>query len=1010
MISGTGALNHIGTDFVLLAGANSYSGTTTINTAGTLQVGGGGASGTLGTGNVVNNGRLVFNRSDTITVDNAISGTGQLGKVGTGTLTLTGDNTYSGGTGISDGTLQVGNGGTTGSLGSGDVLNNATLAFNRSDALTVANSIFGTGGLNQIGTGTTILTGSNAYAGTTTISAGVLQVGLGGTTGTLGTGAVTNNATLTFNRSNALTVANAISGTGGLNQIGTGTTIFTGANSYTGATTITAGTLQIGNGGTTGTLGTGNVVNDATLAVNIAGGIDFGNAISGTGGLNLIGTGSVALTGANTYTGTTTINAGALQVGDGGTSGTLGTGNVVNNGSLVFNRSDALTVANAISGNGLLLKLGAGTTILTGANSYDFTQIIAGTLQVGNGGTTGTLGTGDVSNGGTLAFNRSDALTVANSIFGTGGLNQIGTGTTILTGANTYSGATSVNAGRLTVNGSIASSSGVTVNTGGTLGGTGQLPGTLVTTGGTIAPGNSVGTLTVNGNLTLNAGSFTTIEVQAATIDRINVTGTAALNGALQLVALGGPYQFGTPYTFLQAATRTGTFATVSTTGTFGDGVTSQVSYSPTQAQLTLTAAPLVPVITPPAPGQTPLTPIATTANPLGVAVALDLSVITGGGNASPFFGLYNQPVAGILTGLSQLSGEANSGIGQQGFSVASDFVNTILGAFTPGSGTTTQTPQGAAYAATKTSGNAGSRAIEVAADLAPAPTPVIEASTTTLWGSGTGGVSTLRGNAVQGSSTRSETAWSLAAGIDKNVARGINIGAAVSGGRFEGTTANNLGSNSADVFQAGLYGRARFGALSFGAALAYTYFDISSTRNAAVIGLLGINGKTDAHGFSGRFEGAYEAFNLSGLGISPFAAVQGSIFSIGGYTETVGAGQNNAAALRVASSSPGTVRGELGLRLEQQGVINGVQVLAFARSAWGIYGARDASATAAFIGLPGSTFTITGAQNDTSTALVAAGLDVKLTPSVTLGGRFDGEYGNRTARSSGTAKLKIAF
>lgn len=191
---------------------------------------------------------------------------------------------------------------------------------------------------------------------------------------------------------------------------------------------------------------------------------------------------------------------------------------------------------------------------------------------------------------------------------------------------------------------------------------------------------------------------------------------------------------------------------------------------------------------------------------------------------------------------------------------------------------------------------------------------------------------------------------------------------------------------------------------------MAYTYLDISSTRNAAVLGLLGINGQTDAHGFSGRFEGAYQAFNLLGLGISPYAAVQGSTFSIGAYTETVNGGQNNAAALRIAASSPGTVRGELGLKLEQQGVINGVQIAAFVRGAWGIYGARDASTTATFIGLPGSTFTITGAQNDTSTALVAAGLDVRLTPSVTLGGRFDGEYGNRTSRSSGTAKLKVSF
>ena len=80
--------------------------------------------------------------------------------------------------------------------------------------ITVANVISGTGALSQLGTGTTTLTGANTYTGTTTISAGTLQIGAGGTTGALGTGAVTNNATLQFNRSDALTVANAISGTG----------------------------------------------------------------------------------------------------------------------------------------------------------------------------------------------------------------------------------------------------------------------------------------------------------------------------------------------------------------------------------------------------------------------------------------------------------------------------------------------------------------------------------------------------------------------------------------------------------------------------------------------------------------------------------------------------------------------------------------------------------------------------------------------------------------------------
>ena len=120
-----------------------------------------------------------------------------------------GTNSYARHDDISAGTLQIGNGGTTGSLGGGAVSNAGALTFNRSNTVMVANAISGAGQVNQLGAGTTILTGANTYSGTTTISAGMLQVGNAGTTGALGTGAVINNAGLTFNRSNALTVSNA---------------------------------------------------------------------------------------------------------------------------------------------------------------------------------------------------------------------------------------------------------------------------------------------------------------------------------------------------------------------------------------------------------------------------------------------------------------------------------------------------------------------------------------------------------------------------------------------------------------------------------------------------------------------------------------------------------------------------------------------------------------------------------------------------------------------------------
>lgn len=139
----------------------------------------------------------------------------------------------------------------------------------------------------------------------------------------------------------------AITGAGTLAQEGTGTTVLTGVNTYSGTTTIAAGTLQVGNGGAAGTLGGGHVVNNGTLVIDRAGALAICGAVSGSGSLTQAGTGTTVLAARNTYSGTTTIAAGTLQMGNGGGTGSLGTGDVVNRGTLVFNRTGTLATARA---------------------------------------------------------------------------------------------------------------------------------------------------------------------------------------------------------------------------------------------------------------------------------------------------------------------------------------------------------------------------------------------------------------------------------------------------------------------------------------------------------------------------------------------------------------------------------------------------------------------------------------------------------------------------------------
>ncbi|OPF94303.1 hypothetical protein I8G32_01726 [Rhodopseudomonas palustris] len=481
---------------------------------------------------------LTIEQSANSTLDQMITGAGSVAKTGSGVLTLTGSNSYLGGTTISAGTLQIGNGGNTGSI-TGDIINNASLAFNRSGTYTFDGAISGTGGVSKTSNGTTVLTGTNTYTGGTTISAGILQVGGGGSTGSI-TGDIINRGSLRFKRSDAYTFGGAISGTGAILQDGDGVTILTGTNTYTGNTAISRGKLQIGDGGTTGSI-TGGVTNNSELWFNRSDTYTFGGVISGSGRVSQLGPGTTVLTGKSTYTGGTTISAGTLQIGNGGTTGSIAN-NVNNAGTLAFNRSDAYTFGGAISGTGSVSQLGSGNLTLSGANTYiGGTTISGGTVTVGNNS---AFGTGDVktTQGATVAFGAADYTLANNFVVSGTSIFDIQTGTTqtitgavsdgdtagiiekngggklILNGRNTFSGGTIINAGTLQLaNSNMLSAttaatvaSGTTLDLGGfnqtigSLAGAGSvaLGAALLTTGADNSSTNFSGTMSGTGGLT----------------------------------------------------------------------------------------------------------------------------------------------------------------------------------------------------------------------------------------------------------------------------------------------------------------------------------------------------------------------------------------------------------------------------------------------------------------------------------------------------------------------------
>ncbi|EBK2895527.1 autotransporter outer membrane beta-barrel domain-containing protein [Salmonella enterica] len=482
-ISGSGQVVKSGDETLTLSGANSYTGGTTIS-GGTLVASNVEA---LGTGDITDNATLELNAGGDFA--NNIGGTGSVVKSGDKTLTLSGSNTYTGGTTISGGTLVASN---VEALGSGDVTDNATLEMNTGGDF--ANNIGGTGSVVKSGDETLTLSGANSYTGGTTISGGTL---VASNVEALGTGDVTDNATLELNTGGDFD--NAISGSGQVVKSGDKTLTLSGINSYTGGTTISGGTLVASN---VDALGSGDVTDNATLELNTGG--DFDNAIGGTGSVVKSGDKTLTLSGANSYTGGTTISGGTLVASN---VEALGSGDVTDNATLELNTGGDF--ANNIGGTGSVVKSGDKTLTLSGTNSYTGGTTISGGTLVAT--SVEALGTGDVTDNATLALNTGGDF--INNIGGTGRVEKSGDQTLTLSGANSYTGGTLISSGTLVASnvnalgsGDVTDNAVLELNTGGTfdnaISGSGQVEksgdGTLTLSGSNTYTG---GTLISDGTL-----------------------------------------------------------------------------------------------------------------------------------------------------------------------------------------------------------------------------------------------------------------------------------------------------------------------------------------------------------------------------------------------------------------------------------------------------------------------------------------------------------------------------
>jgi autotransporter-associated beta strand protein len=531
-----GSLTYGGSGTLTLTAVNTYTGATTINSGGTLQLGNGTTSGTIAaTSGITDNGTLAFDETGTTSLAKAISGTGGVTQTA-GTNSLTGANSYSGPTVVNGGTLTAGSATALGNLSAVTVNNSGVLAIAAGDSNTVgsiasasatssitigsaattlttggnnasttfAGVISGTGNLTEAGTGTLILNNTETFSDKLTINSGAaVQLGDGTTNGTLAA-ATTDNGTLLLDEGSAVTLSTKITGTGAVTQNGATNTTLSGTNTYSGATTVNGGTLTAGSGSA------------------------FGGA-SGLSAVTVNNSGILAISGESN-------TVGSIASGSATSSITLGASTLTTGGN-----NASTTFAGVISGTGgALTEAGTGVLTLNNADTYTGkTTINSGaSLQLGDGTTNGTIAsTSGITDTGTLILNEGTGVTISPVISGTGAVTQNGSVTNTLSGTNTYSGATTVNGGTLAAGsasafGGASGLSTVTVNNSATL-----ALGTFSNTVGSIASASATSAITLGSGATLTTGgnnastTFAGVISGAGSLTKAG-TGTLTLNNA----------------------------------------------------------------------------------------------------------------------------------------------------------------------------------------------------------------------------------------------------------------------------------------------------------------------------------------------------------------------------------------------------------------------------------------------------------------------------------------------
>ena len=794
-----------------------------------------------------------------------------------------------------------------------------------------------------------------------------------------------NTATMQVNSDIAAYVAVPIVGAGGIDKTDGGVLVLSGANSYAGGTRLSGGTLSVSADGNLGAAGGTLTFNGGILRVtgtaftgtdraifwgDNGGGFDIADAtnsflvdqdLDGAGGLLKTGAGTLKLAGGNSFTGMIEVADGTL-IGDGDSLST----DIIDNGTVIFDQTGDGTFAANVGGTGGVTKAGDGRLTVTGSLAQTGgTMIAGGTLQIGDGGTAGTIYNGIV-NLGTLVFDRADDWTFSGTLAGTGMVVKRGVGTLNLTGTSTLTGDTLVEAGTLAVNGDISGSD-VTLGSNTAITGIGRVGSLTALVNSLVAPGDDagVGLVEINGDLHLAGGSTLAIGIDdEGDNDHLIVTGATTIGAGASLAIAG--MRLGEHYTVIKSSGGvSGQFLDLEDTYAFLDTTITYESNA-VVASLERNATSFADL----APAGN-ATAAATAAEALGPGNALydDLVTATAEQAATAFATLTGEIMPSTVTVLMQEARHIRHTLVNRLVARLAEPGEALLAAL-PGAGAGTTEDEGASRA---------------------------------FWSAVYGSFADYSGD---GADVESSTAGFLI-GADGEIGRGWTLGGA--GGIAQISVESDEVFASADLtgYTLALYGGKRYGriAVRLGASYAYTSGDGSRT---AV--LPGGNQNLEAnYGAS-----TYQVFGDAGYAFRLKGAVSAEPFVGVGLERVTGSDieETGGSAALTASDMDGTAgHSTVGIRFggerEQDDRALGVDGAVGWRHA---FGDTEPTAAMSFNADPDAAFTATGTPLARDALTLEAGVEYRLNQTFRLGLRYDGQLASEADEHGVQVNLNVRF